>query len=191
LHDHVGAILSRLAMQVEMIKHVSPERIPTVSDDVAKSSRGSIDAMRDIIWSVDARNDSCENLVQRMEEQMEELLTPAGIGFSLDTKGVVFKGPLTGTIRQHAFFIFKEAIANTMKHSNADNVFVKVVYEKWLFQIEIREDFKNPDNQPGSSSGGIKSGNGLRNMNYRAKQIGAALEINQDNGYQIILTKVF
>ena len=191
LHDHVGAILSRLAMQVEMMKHISFDRIPAVADDVARSSRGSIDAMRDIIWSVDARNDSCENLVQRMEEQMEELLTPAGIGFSLDTKGVVFKGPLTGTIRQHAFFIFKEAIVNTMKHSQADNVFVKVVYEKWLFQIEIREDFKKTDNQPRHSSGGISSGSGLRNMTYRAKQIGADLKINQDDGYHLILTKVF
>jgi signal transduction histidine kinase len=189
LHDHVGAILARLAMQVEMIKHVAPERIPVIADDVAASSRGSIDAMRDIIWSIDARNDSFENLLQRMEEQLEGMLTPVGIGFTLDTKGVISKAPLTGTIRQHAFFIFKEAIHNTMRHSKSDEVYVRVVFEKYLFQFEICEIYKDLSKIPPPPPQNHKSGSGLRNMVYRARQIGADLQINSDNGYYIVLTK--
>lgn len=194
LHDDVGSLLSRLSMQAEMIKYVSKERAEEILNDLINTSQSSIDTIRDIIWSIDARNDTGQDILLRMEQQLEEWLTPLDIGYALDAKRFTQTKPLDYEMRQHVFFIFKEAINNTIKHSNAQVVRVTMIYEKRFFQMAIREEAHHSDTesqrrQRMPSSKPAKAGTGIKNMHHRARQISARLEIDDRSAYRITLTK--
>ena len=191
LHDDVGSLLSRLAMQAEMIKYVSKERADAIVDEIVNTSRSSIDTMRDLIWAIDARNDTQADIFLRMEEQLEETLAPAGIDYSMNTNRVTNKQPLPPEDRQNIFFIFKEAINNSVKHSNAEAILVNITYSKNLFRLDIKERLPE-DAAVDASSGKLtskKSGHGMQNMEMRAKRIGAELVVNTENGYHIRVNK--
>ena len=84
--------------------------------------------------------------------------------------------------RQHVFLIFKEAITNIMKHSNANKVNVSITIHKNKMKLVIKDNgtiSKNKDE--------ILNGNGIKNMKIRATKIDGKLNITIDNGYCIEL----
>ena len=193
LHDEMGALLSRLTFQSEMVKYVAPGRITQILQDIAATSRYALDMMRDIVWSIDARNDANDNIILRMEKQLEEMLTPAGIHYSIDSRSVMSHHPILPEVRQDVFFIFKEAITNIVRHGKPHQVSVRLQHNYSFFQLEIRELYVEtdpllPQEELGPKS--KKSGSGLQNMRFRAERIKAELSITPSrSGYTVVLTK--
>ena len=80
-------------------------------------------------------------------------------------------------IALHLYYIVQEAIANAAKHGKAKNVVVSLEPTRERHSLSVKDDgvgFK----LPGSNQGGM----GLRIMNYRARVIGASLEIKSQSG---------
>ncbi len=193
LHDEMGALLSRLTFQSEMVKYVSSTRVTQILQDIASTSRYALDMMRDIVWSIDARNDANENIILRMEKQLEEMLSPVGIHYTIDSRAVMSYHPILPEVRQDIFFIFKEAITNTVRHGKPRQVAVRLQHNYSFFQLEIKElyaekDLLLPIEEFGAKS--KKSGSGLQNMHFRAERIKAELSITPSgSGYTVLLTK--
>jgi hypothetical protein len=193
LHDEMGALLSRLTFQSEMVKYVSTARAVQILQDIAVTSRYAFDMMRDIVWSIDARNDANENIILRMEKQLEEMLGPAGINYLIDSRAVMQHYPILPEVRQDIFFIFKEAITNTVRHGKPWQVRVTLQQNYSFFQMEIQEQYA-PGDELKTVSGLVakskKTGSGLQNMRFRAGRIKAQLTIiPSHSGYSIRLTK--
>lgn len=193
LHDEMGALLSRLTFQSEMVKYVSSTRAVQILQDIAATSRYALEMMRDIVWSIDARNDANDNIILRMEKQLEEMLTPAGIDYLIDSRAVMQNYPIQPEVRQDIFFIFKEAVTNTVKHGHPQQLLVKLHQNSSFFQMEIREKYGGEEQKKGSPGLIVKSkktGSGLQNMRFRAERIKAELVIVPDSrGYFLRLTK--
>lgn len=193
LHDEMGALLSRLTFQSEMVKYVAPVRITQILQDIAATSRYALDMMRDIVWSIDARNDANDNIILRMEKQLEEMLTPAGIHYSIDSRSVMSHHPILPEVRQDVFFIFKEAITNIVRHGKPQQVSVRLQHNYNFFQLEIKELYAEADPLLPQEELGLKSkksGSGLQNMRFRAERIKAELSITPSrSGYTVVLTK--
>lgn len=109
-------------------------------------------------------------------------IVACGIGVTFTIKGIEPEKELDSNIRRNLFLIFKEAINNIAKHSNAINVNVSIEKNRNELIMTIEDNgTKNKTNNAGS-------GQGLTNMNMRANDIGAELNIVNDNGYKITLT---
>jgi len=88
LHDDVGSLLSGLAMQTELMEINASETDKFKLQKIAGISRNAISQMRDLVWSIDSRRETVEDLLERMRELAEELLLPKDISFQMDSFNV-------------------------------------------------------------------------------------------------------
>ena len=182
LHDEVGSIMTRISMGAELLKEgvFEEEEQQEEMDHIAKQSREVTSIMSDVVWSIDARKDRVRDLLDRMREHLEELLTPAQIQYDLKFDHLPEDKKLRLNVRQNLYFIFKEAINNIVKHSNANmvNVYLDNTSRGFVMSITDNGSISKPN---------IKTGQGLKNMQMRADRMNAQLTISKDDGYQILL----
>jgi two-component sensor histidine kinase/streptogramin lyase len=182
LHDDVGSSLVRItiladAIKREEIKETTSEKLGTI----AGISRGAVSTMKDVIWSIDSRNDTMDGMIRYMQEHLHNMLIPANIDFELIHTGLDENEKLKMNFRQNVYLIFKEAINNVVKHSGARSVQVELKKENGHFLLKIKDDGK------GISAQRNGSGQGLYNMKLRADRLKASLEILSGNGLTIIM----
>lgn len=181
LHDEVGSVLSGLAMQSEFMEFSAPEADKSRLRHMAELARGAMSNMRDVVWAIDTRKDNLQALEDRMQEFAAETLEPLNIVFSLVTTGLNPTRHLNSETRQNLYLIFKEAIANVVRHSDATRVELHLQNVDGGLAITIRD---NGTRQPGA---GRSAGQGLANMRMRAKKIKAQIEFDWQNGFVIRL----
>ncbi len=182
LHDDIGSALTKIAIHSEQIQTgIDKNRILASSKKIGILSREIISTMSDIIWSIDSRNDTLTDLMDRMKDLAHNTLTMKDIQVSFQTKGFEKNRKIPVTYRQNIFYIFKEAINNILKHANADEVKIELSLEEKNFIMLIA------DNGIGFDPNEKKKGNGLKNMKMRADRIGAVLRFRSSDGFSILL----
>jgi len=182
LHDEVSGLLSGIAMQTDVLQEfVQDEFSRKKLKTIGEKSRKAMSKMSDVIWSIDSRNDRLGDLILRMHEHAEEILAPLSIDyqFRIDQLDRSIKMPVK--IRQELYFIFKEAVNNIAKHSNATSVEVYLVNNGPDFEMIVHD---NGTEQPKVT---VKTGQGLANIRMRAQRINARLAITNGNGYTVEL----
>jgi PAS domain S-box-containing protein len=129
----------------------------------------------------------------RLEENglvsaLEELAANASQLFQLDCRFVCEHPPVfvENTIALHLYYIVQEAIANAAKHGKAKNVVITLDPINDRFALMVKDDGTGF-----SSNGARQNGMGLRIMDYRARVIGATLEVKSRPGAGTQLTCVF
>ncbi|MEX2602102.1 MAG: two-component regulator propeller domain-containing protein [Balneolaceae bacterium] len=184
LHDDVGASLTELALQTDFLRTGGDrEEVAPALARIGEQSRMIVSAMDDIVWSIDARNDTVGDLTDRMQDHLLRILNPDQISARFDFSGTDPGFQLPVRIKENLYLIFKEAVNNIAKHSDADSVVVtlKLSPAKSDFRFEIRDNGTSSEVQR-------KSGQGLQNMKMRAERMGATTIIDAENGYRIIVT---
>jgi two-component sensor histidine kinase len=181
LHDDVGSSLTRItvladAIQREEMKASASEQLGAI----AGISRGAVSTMKDVIWSIDSRNDTMGGMIQYMQEHMYNMLTPANIDYELTHTGLMDGEKLDMNFRQNVYLTFKEAINNVVKHAGATRVQVDLKKENGLFMMQIKDDGKGLSKTK-------TNGQGLYNMKLRADRLKASLAINSEKGVTVLL----
>lgn len=185
LHDDVGSLLSGLAMQTELMEATASDADRTRLHKIATISRNAVSQMRDLVWSIDSRRETIADLIERMRELAEELLLPKDIAFEIDASNIKnLNKKLPAQTKQHIFLIFKEAINNIVRHSDADFVEVNLTNRSRGCQLIIKDN--------GSEKATYKSsGLGLSNMAMRAKKLKGTLNLTNGNGFEVCLDLPF
>lgn len=181
LHDEVGSMLSGLAMQAEIMEMNPSKADPAKLKRLTELSRMTLSKMRDVVWSIDSRRDRVKDLVDRMRENAEEMLTPRDIRFHLELGDLPLDKKLKVDTRQHVFLFFKEAITNIVKHSKADQVTIRFGYFPNGFELTIA------DNGSPSTDGPPSSGMGLQNMEMRAQKLHGTFLVSRNQGFSVSL----
>ncbi|HVM86936.1 MAG TPA: two-component regulator propeller domain-containing protein [Puia sp.] len=191
LHDDIGSTLNSISVYSEIAGRQLKENTAATKDLLDKIgivSRNMIDNMNDIVWAISPKNDHFEKIIQRMQYFAGEILSGKNIllQFSIDEK---VKGiNLAMEKRKNFYLIFKEAINNTYKYSMCRTVNVVLAFEQEKLIMIITDDGCGFDAEQKNNRG-----NGLRNMNDRAKEIGATLLIKswQAKGTRLELSLPF
>lgn len=187
LHDEFGNSLTRISVLTELIKNkITKGESNAVKSDLEKIAENTgrlYQGTKDFIWSIRMDSDLLFESAIRIKDYADDMMSAQGIvfetlGIEQDLKSVHLP---QGSSRQ-IVVIFKEAIANTLKHSKA---------EKALLEVTILSQnyaqLRWYDNGVGLKSANNQQGNGLQNMKSRAKMIGADLRIHGEDGTEIIL----
>ena len=183
LHDELGSSLTGIAIRSELIREkIDSKEKDDFLNEIAVQSRGAVDVLSDIVWAIDSRNNDLQNISDRMHDVLFLLLPPLEITFSFKT--VQEKPPilLNQDHRQHVFLIFKEAITNITKHSNATHVNVSITKDNYKLKLVIKDNGTLI-----SKSEHTLNGNGIKNMQLRAEKIKGNLQIFNDDGFTIEL----
>lgn len=177
LHDDVGSSLTEIALQSDFLQttDASDELKESVSN-IGTQSRRIVSSLDDIVWSIDARNDTLGDLTDRMQDYINNILSDREVKYHFDDLDMNKK--LTVPMKENLYLIFKEAINNIAKHSNATKVEVQLRTGGESFHLIVHD---NGTNVPKKR----KTGHGLRNMDMRAKRIDASVTFKNEKGFTV------
>ncbi|MBX7151988.1 hypothetical protein K1X84_10135 [bacterium] len=173
LHDDVGSSLSKIALYSELVQSgVNQMEGQSLLTEIGRMSRDIIGSMSDIVWSIDARNDTLIHLLTRMKEYALTSLPAGGMTVDLNAEIPTVDRTLKPEVRQNVYLIFKEVCNNILKHSHATHVHITVrpLQENLILTVS--------DNGVGFSPNVMSAGHGLRNIRARAERLHAALNMD-------------
>ncbi len=183
LHDDVGSILTGLAMQTEILEQTLPEENKGRLSRITDMSRSAMSRMRDAVWAMDALKDNWESLIDRMNEFASETLLDKDIKFQIVQKGIEGQTKLPGELRQNIYLIFKEAVTNILKHSDATETEITLDNQGAAFEMIIH------DNGSLKEKNYKTTGQGTTNMATRAERIDGKLTTNYKDGFVVWLRR--
>ena len=181
LHDDVGSSLTELALQTDFLKtgNISNQVKETLTQ-IGEHSRKIVSSLDDIVWSIDARNDTAGDLTDRMQDYANNILCKKNIEIAYNFSELDMDKKLPVQVKENIYLIFKEAVNNIYKHSNADKVDVRFKFDNNSIRLEVYDNGT-------ASSNHRKSGHGLRNIDMRADRIGATARILNNNGFKVLV----
>jgi signal transduction histidine kinase len=183
LHDDVGSTLTKISLQSELLQRkLTSDDMKSSVHRIGTMSRDVVSTMSDMVWSIDARNDTIGDLIDRMRDIASGVLSPEELSVEFNVTGFDEKKRLSVDIRQNIYLIFKEAITNIAKYAKASRVKVSLRNDADRFRMEISDDGK------GALQSLKLTGHGLRNMEMRAKRMGGKFETANLDGFTIIVT---
>ncbi len=170
LHDEVGALLTRVTMQAELLHELAAAPAPRLAT-LVEDSRAAASTVRDIIWSVDTGADTLLALTDRIRDYLDATARATGRALPFDDAGLLAAPgqPLPPTVRQHTYRIFKEALTNALKYSPPGTpVAVALSCDATRLTLLVASHL-----EAGTSAS--RTGQGLRNMQQRAAHLRANL----------------
>lgn len=180
LHDEVGSSLTKIFMGAEMIqKSDDLNKVATVAGRIGKSSREMLQTFSDIIWGIEAQNDTIGDLTDRMEDFAHRMFSDKDVEINFEIDIPEPGKFIPGKKRQNIYLIFKEAINNILKHSDAQKITISFRKDRKSFELYIKDNGKADDTT------GVMGGYGIKSMRQRAEELGGELKTELENGFSV------
>lgn len=153
--------------------------ITKAGDEIQRIS----ESLSDIVWNISPKYDDLSNLFIRMKRYAADMADGKNIKAQLLFPVGTDKLLMPMDQRRDFYLIFKEAVNNLVKYSEATEAKVSVVIENKMIRLEVS------DNGRGFVKNELLPGNGIQNIKLRAEKWKAVLEVRSapGKGTQIIL----
>lgn len=175
LHDDIGSTLNSISVYSELAMDSEKERVEAL-EMIGEASRKIMEAMGDIVWTINAENDSFEKIIFRMKSLAYNLFRARNIEYTFHADESLDEKKLSLEDRRNFYLIFKEAVTNLVKYANATRAEITLTGERKQIRFCVR------DNGVGFDPSRENAGNGLKNMRRRAKEMKAELQIESTIG---------
>lgn len=179
LHDDMGSTLSTINILSTMAKNKlgeDPVKASEFLTMISDNSSRMMEAMDDIVWSINPANDSMEKIVARMRGFATEVLEAKDIDLTFTASGDVQSIHLDMEQRRDFFLIYKEAINNIAKYAHCKKVTISLTYSQQKLLLSIEDD------GIGFEVAAADDGNGLNNMRKRSENLGGDFIIESKPG---------
>jgi len=179
LHDDIGSTLSTiniLSMMAKSKLEEDPTKALEYINKISDNSSRMMDAMDDIVWSINPVNDNMQKIMARMRSFATEVLEPKDVELHFHFDEALKEIHLNMEARRDLFLLFKEAVNNAAKYSNATKVEIGMHLRNKMLLLEVK------DNGIGFNVDEADSGNGLNNMQKRAEKLKSNYSIDSEPG---------
>jgi signal transduction histidine kinase len=189
MHDDLGSGLSAIHLLSnylkENVEHKYPEFITEINK-IIQSSGDLNQSVREIIWTINTKDDTLHSLVMFVIKYCNELNEKTKTNIEVNAPDPIPNFQITGDQRKHLFLCVKESINNALKHSKATAIEISFsLTNQNNMSIHIIDNGIGFD---ADKSENLKQGNGLINIKQRMKEIGGNVDISSNsNGTQITL----
>jgi ligand-binding sensor domain-containing protein/two-component sensor histidine kinase len=176
LHDDIGGTLTSISYFGEIAKkrlsdHASTQEIELVLDKIINNSQEMIESMRGVVWAIKPENDKAEDFFDKMNAFAREILDARNIEYDFEDNQTLSRITLSVEQRRNLFLFIKESIHNIAKHSKASKAQIRIMVEKGFFDLKIS------DNGIGFDTQSKQTGNGLKTLAERARQLNGTIEM--------------
>jgi signal transduction histidine kinase len=189
IHDDLGAQLTRITMMSESAlgESANPGRIAAGLVKIYDTARELTRSMDEIVWAVSPRHDTLEGMATYLEKFAHDWLATAGFRCRLDLPLQFPDLHLSSEVRHNVFLAFKEALHNTVKHSGASEVLIRLAVKEKSFELAVEDNGRGfaigeKAKEVSPAQGRAAPGNGLENMKRRLMSIGGSCEIQSAPG---------
>jgi len=188
-HDDLGNKLTRINVLSDILYKKIDEGLPDqkkLIDQIKENADALFTGSKHILWALDPENDRLSEVLVHIKEFGIDFFLNTPISFTSNLTDDVFKGvTLPMGYGRNITLILKELFNNTLRHSGAKNVNAYAfLNQDNHICITIEDDGKGFDMNT------IKSGNGIRNINNRAKKIDGVIETRSSPGKGTTVTLI-
>jgi signal transduction histidine kinase len=183
LHDDIGSTLSTINLISKIAMRENAREVGAHLHRIAEQSSLMMENMSDMVWSINPVNDSLQKVLVKMKVFASEILEPKNISYRFSGEESLNGLILDADKRKNLFLIFKEAVNNAAKYSGATEVEISLEQTGNTLRMKVADNGQGFDMQQ------TASGNGLVNMNVRAKALYAEFKMTsiQNQGTHIEL----
>ncbi|MBO4997653.1 MAG: sensor histidine kinase [Lachnospira sp.] len=185
IHDNIGHVLSRSILQVGALIAINKDdTLNEPYQSLKESLNQAMDSIRNSVH--DLHNDSID-----LENNIQQLINSfdfCDVKLDYDISNYVSK-----EIKYCFITITKEALNNTIKHSNATMVTISIIEHPSFYKYVYADngDDKNTANfisKETLEEYTYQEGIGLNNMRERVKSLHGIINFHTDNGFSIHIT---
>lgn len=179
LHDNIGQLLTVTRIHLKsLVKVIDNEKLAEVNNITARA----LEELRMLSKSLNNSNRPAHmSLLQMVEQEILLIEKTGAVKPHLKVAGDVYNFDVGHeTI---CFRIMQEFVSNALKYSGCEHIYFELSYQPEEFSFVLRDDGKGFDKQR------VVKGNGLNNIENRAKMIGADYELRskENSGTSIIV----
>ncbi|RIV21203.1 hypothetical protein DYU11_17405 [Fibrisoma montanum] len=179
LHDDMGSTLSSIRIFSDVVQHqiapVRPEAVP-ILQRISTSATTLSESMQDIIWTIQTKQDSLQDVVTRMREFGLKIAEARNIEYHMEVSDQFQSPRLDVEQRRNIYLIFKESINNAVKYADCSRIDVSLSVMGRQLRLLIS------DNGKGFDPATVRQGNGLANLQKRAREIKGKLTLTTAPG---------
>ncbi len=178
LHDEVGSNLSN----IYIFSNVAQQKARTNHDTapllqkITEYTQQSMEAMNDIVWMINTRNDRFENIMVRMRSIAAEFADTSGCSLHLDFDENLNDVKLNMEERKNFYLIYKEVINNAAKYAECKSLWIEMILDGNVVTLRIN------DNGKGFDTANTEKGNGMFTMKKRAETLKGTLTVSSTVG---------
>ncbi len=171
LHDGIGQKLLFIKMQIELLSSELGDnenkfnKVIDLLSEVHKEIRG-------IIYSLYPAELECYGLVESLQLLVDKFNKLSDIKYHINISGKYHR--IDHMKELNIYRIFQEILNNTVKHSQADQVMINLIFAGDLLQANIADNGIGIDNDNTNKN----SGYGLLSIKERINLLNGSLEIN-------------
>jgi ligand-binding sensor domain-containing protein len=178
LHDEMGSELSTISILSQLASNrvsQNTSEAKEIMQNIGEKTRNVVGTMRDIVWSINPENDAFDRITQRLREFAVQVIENNKMDLIFEVDPETEKGyQLPMSKRKDFLLLYKEALTNISRHSEAKIVIIKLEIINNEFVLSIKDNGKGFDTSKNSSGGGLK------NMEHRAKNINGKITIQAE-----------
>jgi signal transduction histidine kinase len=173
MHDEVGSNLAGIAVISELwARQNGPEQADWA--DIHRIARETTDAMREVLWTAGARQETGIDLPSQLQKVAARLLSRQTVHWSLQPGALQTRWEPEAA--RQIFLFFKETLANLVRHATASHVNIALCLNPDSWVLTVSDDGRGFD--PKNSTDGI----GLVSLRARARSLDAAFDIRSQPG---------
>ena len=179
MHDELGSSLTRIdfmgdqALQDPRLDSHAIQQVGRITQAV----REVVQTLDQVVWTVNPGNDRLDRVVGYLSRYVEEFLAPTKIKFRLELPDSVPPVNMSSQVRHELLLTVKEALNNAVKHSDAGEIVLNIIFEKNVLNIVLTDNGRGFDPAQKASAG-----DGLGNLNPRLRLIGGQCQIESAVG---------
>lgn len=177
LHDEVGSSLSSIHMLSAMAASdkTEPLKQKEILQKVNSYSKETMEKMSDIVWMIKHSNPDDKTLPERMKHFLIDICKSKNIEplYNIDEP---ILNKLNAIQRKNVYLVFKEAVNNAVKYSDATEIAATILQNGSQVELLIT------DNGVGFDVNAKHKGNGLSNIQSRAKELNGTTQIESVPG---------
>ena len=187
MHDGLGSSMVKIAMLGELLEdNLRTDRVEHEGEQVRSQARKLTAAARqvvremdEVVWTVNPKNDTLENLAGYIGQFAREHFADTGIECHLEIPTELPNYLLTAEVRHNIFLAAKEALNNILRHAHASEVWVRLQTDGSELTISIQDNGRGLGRSDPARAG---AGHGRENMEQRLSRIGGRLTIESQTG---------
>jgi signal transduction histidine kinase len=183
LHDDMGSTLSSINIYSKVVADYvgkNNEKAFEFLHKIQNNTKELMEKTSDLIWALQSNYGESESILTRIYNTGIELLSSANIISHIIIPGEDVAPTMNMLLQKNLWLIFKEAVNNVCKYSKASNCSILITMINEEINFSIWDD--------GIGISKATSGNGLNNMEIRAKELGGKFEIVGEPGYGTKIT---
>lgn len=180
LHDDIGSTLSSIGIYSyaarQKLEKNEKEQTEILLKNIERGTAEAMNAMSELVWATNPRNDSGEKLAERIRTFAVEVLRVRDCRFVMEVAPAFDSFVPDQLRRKNILLILKEAVNNTAKYAKASKVELRIeAIGDHVFR------FTYEDNGVGFDPENC-SGNGMRTMRMRAADLSDTFSVESRPG---------